>query len=357
MTATLAAWLHDLDPFLLRISGDFGLRWYGLAYIAGFGIAYFLMRTLARRKRILIPADRLADAMLWLIGGTIVGGRLAYVLIYDRSLITDFSSRFPFWGALAINKGGMASHGGILGLALAAWRISRGWRTPDSRTVGRVPLLHVFDVCVLTGTPGLLFGRLANFINGELLGAVVSPPGREGPWWTVQFPQELTEGGNKAVPLDATQTAQLSALVVEAAPGKPYAIGLDRLVERAGEFADRLKPLLSSRHPSQLYQAAAEGFVLSTILWLIWARPRKPGVIGAWFLIVYGVLRVLTEVWRLPDSQFADGRPFGLSRGQWLSVVMVACGAAMLWRAVRRPGPKLGGWWTPSNEPFAQAKE
>src|SRR5262249_12119509 len=92
-------------------------------------------------------------------------------------------------------------------------------------------------------------------------------------------------------------------------------------------------------------QAVAEGLVLAACVWLIWYKPRKPGVIAAWWLMIYGVLRVATEIWRLPDAQFGDaGRIYGLSRGQWLSVGMVVIGAGLLIFASRRAANKLGGW-------------
>lgn len=348
---TLAAWYHDLNPFLLRISGDFGIRWYGVAYLSGFLVGYLLLRRLSATGRSAIPAERIPDAMMWLIGGVLLGGRLGYMAVYDPALFITFYDSVPFWGGLAINHGGMASHGGIVGVIIAAWRISLGWKTPtklvndrpvEFTTVGRCSVWHVFDLVALICPAGLFFGRLANFINGELLGRIYSPPGVEGPWWTVQYPQELTE---RPPPLDAAQTAQLKSLLEQVAPGSTSAgqQAIDRalrsLVAHAAEFKDQLKPLLSSRHPSQLYQAAAEGLVLGAVLWLIWwMKPKRDGLIGAAFLITYGVLRVVTEFWRLPDAQFgAHGRIYGLSRGQWLSVAMVVAGLIMAaYRLTRR---------------------
>ena len=126
----LGGWLHDLSPYLVRISGDFGVRWYGLAYIAGFILAYYLLRNLSRRGFTPVPRERALDAILILVVGVLVGGRLGYVLLYQPSLLAQFSSAPPWWGLLAINNGGMASHGAIVGLVLAAWRISRGVKSP-----------------------------------------------------------------------------------------------------------------------------------------------------------------------------------------------------------------------------------
>jgi phosphatidylglycerol:prolipoprotein diacylglycerol transferase len=341
MIVTLAAWYHDLSPFIWRISGDFGIRWYGAAYLCGFLVGYLLLRWMNATGRAAVPVARVADAMMWLIGGVIVGGRLAYVAVYDPALATQLSGEFPFWGVFAINHGGMASHGGILGVILAAWRISRGWEMPDGKVVGRCSVWHVFDLVALLCPAGLMFGRLANFVNGELLGKVYSNPGVEGPWWTVQFPRELIE---RPVEMTAEQTARLTAIIQTAASGMTPKAGLIYLVDHASKYKDQLKPLLSSRHPSQLYQAAAEGLVLGAVLWIVWCLRRgRDGLVGAAFLIAYGVLRVVTEFWRLPDAQFgAHGRIYGLSRGQWLSVAMVAAGLIMasylLRRSARKPG-------------------
>jgi phosphatidylglycerol:prolipoprotein diacylglycerol transferase len=344
---TLGAWLHTLDPFLVRFSETFGVRWYGLSYLMGFFVAYVLLRWLCRRGACLIPEHRAADAMLWLIGGVLVGGRLGYCLVYQPSLLTKSIDGFPFWGVLALNEGGMASHGGIIGVVLAGWRVSRGFRSLDPATPnvieGRCPWQHVADVLALLCPAGMFFGRVANFINGELLGAVVSPPGKPGPWWTVQFPQELLS--KHAPALSPEQETTVRELARAAAlPGEPLRRGLERLVENASAYSEQLRPLLSSRHPSQLYQALAEGVVVGLITWAVAARPRKPGVVGSVWLIAYGVMRVVTEIWRLPDDQFAVGRPWGLSRGQWLSVGMVVIGTGTLVWCWRRGAEKVGGW-------------
>jgi phosphatidylglycerol:prolipoprotein diacylglycerol transferase len=346
---TLAAWLHTLDPFVVRFSENFGIRWYGLAYLAGFAVAYALLLWLIRRGACLIPAHRAADAMLWLIGGVLVGGRLGYCLVYQPELLTTSLDHFPFWGVLALNKGGMASHGGMVGIILAGWRVSRGFKSLDPATPnlveGRCPWQHVCDVLAMLCPAGMFFGRIANFVNGELLGAIVSPPGKQGPWWSVQFPQELLL--KKAPDLTPEQDGALRALVrTVAQPGESIGHVLERIIQHAALYADQLRPLLSSRHPSQLYQAVAEGIVVGVITWSIAARPRKPGVVGSVWLIAYGAMRIVTEVWRLPDDQFAVGRPGGLSRGQWLSAAMVAAGTCTLIWCLQRAVPRVGGWMT-----------
>ncbi|MBX3380046.1 MAG: prolipoprotein diacylglyceryl transferase [Phycisphaeraceae bacterium] len=358
---TLASWLHDLSPFAIKFSDGFGLRWYGLSYAAGFVVAYLLMRSLAVRGLILIPKDRIADAMTWLILGVVVGGRLGYALFYDPELFTTFSSSFPWWGMLALNKGGMASHGGIVGVIIASWWISRGFRDEDGHVVGKCSMLHVLDVMAVAAPPGLFFGRIANFVNGELLGKIAAMPGEKGPWWAVRFPQEIlsppmSQGGHRPALNAAQQHALDELLLRHALPTDGFERAFQRVLDqlqRGGEAGRRLEselsPLISARHPSQLYQAFAEGIVLWVALMLIWRRPRVSGVVASWFLIVYGVLRVATEFWRLPDAQLAVQRIAGLSRGQWLSVLMVVAGALLLAGSLavaRRTSPPvfIGGW-------------
>ncbi|MBX3388808.1 MAG: prolipoprotein diacylglyceryl transferase [Phycisphaeraceae bacterium] len=358
---TLASWLHDLSPFAIKVSDGFGLRWYGLSYAAGFLVAYLFMRTLAARNLILIPKDRVADAMTWLILGVVVGGRLGYALFYDPQLFTNFSSSFPWWGLFALNKGGMASHGGIAGVIIASWWISRGFRGQSGNIVGKCSMLHVLDVMSVAAPPGLFFGRIANFINGELLGKVVAMPSEKGPWWTVQFPQEvlstpMSQGGHRP-PLTIEQQHALDTLILKhALPTDGFEQAYQRVLDqlqRGGEAGRRvaaeLAPVISSRHPSQLYQAFAEGIVLWVTLMLIWRKPRVSGVVASWFLIIYGVLRVATEFWRLPDAQLTVQRVLGLSRGQWLSVLMIVAGLLLLAGSLavaRRSSPTryVGGW-------------
>jgi phosphatidylglycerol:prolipoprotein diacylglycerol transferase len=345
LTFTLAAWFHTLDPIALQL-GPVAIRWYGLSYVLGFIVAYIILVWLARRSLIAIPAHRVADAMLLLILGVIVGGRVGYALVYDRALLTGFSAAFPFWDLLALHKGGMASHGGMAGVALACYLIARGWKTDDPtaphQREGRSSLLAVGDAMALCIPFGMLFGRLANFINGELLGAIVAAPGQPAPSWAVRYPQELLDGRH-APALDAAQSAQLENLIrTNASPGESKLQTLAYIVDHADKFRPQLEPLISARHPSQLYQALAEGVFVAVIVWFIARKPRLVGVVSAWWLMLYGVGRVITEIWRLPDAQFADPRPLGLARGQWLSVAMIIIGAIVLAWVIRR-GKQLAG--------------
>lgn len=338
---TLGAWMHDLSPFLVRISGDLGVRWYGVSYALGIALAWLWMRWMSRRGMTPLSTAQVGDLMTSLIVGVIVGGRLGYVLFYQPSLLWTFSGNAPWWGVLMLNKGGMASHGGILGVILAAFWSARAVRTSGTQVSG----LHVLDLAAAVCPVGLMLGRLANFVNGELLGRVVAAPGEPAPWWAVKFPQEVIS--EHAVPLSEAQEQELVSLVRRAAPSvndfeAGYSVLLDRVQHGGRELARELEPLISARHPSQLYQALTDGVLLAALLWLVWRVPRKPGVVGAWFLMGYGVMRVATEFWRLPDAGVT--RVLGLSRGQQLSALMIVAGAAVLWVCSRRATEKLGGW-------------
>lgn len=344
---TLGAWFHDLDPVVFAL-GPFVVRWYGLSYVVGMVIAFLLWRWIAGRGWTAVPKERVLDAMIAVAFGMVVGGRVVYCVLYRPELIVEFTGSFPFWGVLAIHKGGMASHGGMAGLVVGAWVVSRGWTEVDElgnrQVVGRCSLLHVMDMLALITMPGVLLGRLSNFVNGELLGKIVAGPGEKGPWWTVQFPQELDGWAAPGVMRKVTHAPMLSEqqqavlwrlvepLRTEAERAKGvWENGVSRLIAEAGKHKAELSTIVSSRHPSQLYQAVAEGVVVMAVCWGVFLMKPRPGVVAAWFFISYGVLRVVTEIWRLPDAQFGDaGRIAGLSRGQWLSVGMVVLGAGLL---------------------------
>jgi phosphatidylglycerol:prolipoprotein diacylglycerol transferase len=349
-TTMLAAWFHNLSPFALRISGDFGLRWYGLSYAMGFLVGWLLLRWLGRRGAVAIKPERAGDAILYAVVGVVVGGRLGYALVYEPSLFWTFSADPPWWGLLAINHGGMASHGGMVGVIIASAVIARKLADPEpGRKVGSV--LRVLDALALITPPGLFLGRMANFVNGELLGREFA--GSPSPWWTIKFPQEVLvvdSAGHQGLPVrSAAELSQIQAIIENAGiRASSFEAGYRMLLEKiqAGrhDLQAQLEPLIHARYPSQLFQGAAEGIVLGLILWGIARWPHRAGVVGCWFMVCYGIMRILTEVWRLPDSQFEVGRPMGLSRGQWLSVGMVAVGVAGLIGIMKRGGARVGGW-------------
>lgn len=325
----LGAWLHDIDPVALQL-GPLAIRWYGLAYVAGFILAWAALQWMGKKGRLRFERENAWDLIIAAVAGVLIGGRLGYVVFYAPDLLLDFRAGFPWWGVFRINDGGMASHGAMVGLLIAAVWFGKRFKAGA---------LHAMDVLCLVGPFGVLLGRIANFINGELLGRIVAMPGEAAPWWSVRYPQELIERWEETVTTPELRERVLMLASPEMRDSWYMAVHdiLWRVQHGDAALKTALEPLLSARHPSQLYQATVEGVLLPLVLWAIWARkPRRDGVILAWFLMVYGIGRVVSELWRLPDMQFAVARPFGLSRGQWLSAIMIAAGAMLLVVVMRR---------------------
>jgi phosphatidylglycerol:prolipoprotein diacylglycerol transferase len=287
----------NISPEIFTISlfgMDFALRWYALAYIAGILIGWRLVVMTIKTPRlwpnntpIMTPAQ-IEDLLTWVILGVILGGRLGYVLFYQPSYYLQNPLEI-----LYIWQGGMAFHGGLVGVIVAGLLYT-----------GRnnIYKLSAADAMALGVPAGLLLGRIANFINAELWGRPTDLP------WGVAFP---------------TQAAQYC----------PDVIGL------------------CARHPSQLYEAALEGFVLGALLlWLAWRKNayKTPGVIAGTFFAGYGLARFAVEFVRQPDAQFISvGNPlglafqingYGITMGQTLSLPMIALGVLLILRARRSAG-------------------
>jgi phosphatidylglycerol:prolipoprotein diacylglycerol transferase len=252
----------QFDPIAFSI-GPLAFRWYGLMYLLGFALFLLLGWRRARDSWRGMQKNEVDDLLFWGVVGVILGGRLGYVLFYKPAYYLANPLE-----ALMIWHGGMASHGGLIGVVLVMWL----W----SRARGK-SFLNVADFVAPLVPLGLAAGRVGNFINGELWGRAADP----AVWpWAMVFPN-----ANDGIP----------------------------------------------RHPSQLYQFALEGVLLFVILWLYSRKPRAPGQVGAMFLIGYGVLRFIAEFAREPDS-FLGLLALKLSMGQWLSLPMVAIGVVLWWR-------------------------
>ena len=327
MTPTLAAWLHRLDPVALDLGGPFVVRWYGLSYLLGFLIAYLLIRRVTKVGVSTLRPDHVGDLVMWLAIGVVVGGRLGYVFFYRVDLLWEFTAAPPWWGVLAINQGGMASHGGMIGgiaaSGLYAWRYGHRWT-------------HLLDLFAFGAPLGLFFGRLANFWNGELIGRACDP---KLPW-AVKFPQEM---------YDVPAVADRVLLAVQRAGFEPRP-GVDEVswvihqVQRGNAaLAEVVAPLLTPRHPSQLYAAALEGLCVAAVLLWAWRRPRRTGLIGSLFCVSYAVARVADEFFRSPDAHLGL-QAMQLSRGQWLSFGLLALGVVGLVIVSRVDWPRMGGW-------------
>jgi len=305
-----AAYVHDLSPFLIEFGNGFGIRWYGIAYAAAFVLGYFLYKWLAQRGYSDLKPEAVGDFILWGgIFGVLLGGRVGYILFYDwDQFAQDPLVLFRVW------EGGMASHGGILGLVLYtlwyAWRHQISW-------------LNIGDNLVVVAPIGLFLGRCANFINGELYGKITTVP------WAMKFPGEL----HAIVAATGNQTERLfvqAQLIV----GRPVSVDGLILASRENEqLRELVAQFLNPRHPSQLYEAFLEGLVLFAILWVARTRFRLPdGIITGLFFVAYAVLRIIGEVFREPDAALT----LGMSRGQFLSIFLIVIGIAFWVGALAR---------------------
>jgi phosphatidylglycerol:prolipoprotein diacylglycerol transferase len=318
----LAAWLNDLNPVALRITDWLQIRWYGLSYVAGFAAAWLVMRWMARTGRSVLPEADLADFVTFTaLFGVMLGGRLGYMVLYDSARF--FANPLIFF---QIGQGGMASHGGILGIVVFTWVYARR---------KRVSWPGLGDLLVVGAPLGLLFGRVANFINGELWG---HPTDRVP--WAVRFPQEALDARAHPALAETVYGRITDVLGPEAVEKHPHE-ALTRLL-RDGDPVLRpaLEAGLPARHPSQLYEAALEGLLLFLILFLIArSRPRLPhGWLTGWFFILYGLFRIIGEIWRVPDARGLSWLE-PLSPGQQYSLPMLLIGALFLWHASRNPLP------------------
>ncbi|WP_299632200.1 prolipoprotein diacylglyceryl transferase [uncultured Roseobacter sp.] len=284
----------DISPEIFSISifgFELALRWYALAYIVGILIGWRLVVRAVRTQRLwqdnspVMTTQQIEDLLTWVIIGVILGGRLGYVAFYQPAYYLQHPAEI-----LAVWQGGMAFHGGLLGVILAG--LIYTWRHS-------IPRLSAADIMALGVPPGLLLGRIANFINAELWGRPTDLP------WGVAFP-------------------------TEAAQYCPDVVGI------------------CARHPSQLYEAALEGLLLGAVLiWLVWRSGalKTPGLVAGVFFAGYGMARFAVEFVRQPDAQFiTDGNPlglawhiggWGLTMGQILSLPMILLGIWLVSRARR----------------------
>lgn len=312
----LAEYLHRLNPVLLRLTDSIQLRWYGIAYVMGFLAGWWLLVRWARKGVGELKEAEVADFITYAaLFGVLLGGRLGYMLLYARE--TFFADPLSFF---RIAGGGMASHGGIAGLFFFtlyyAIRHKRSWTGLGDNLVCAAPL-------------GLFFGRIANFINGELYGRATTVA------WAMKFPEEATRWNPESADPDIASKADAvrQLALSHGATVENWPDQIMPLSRSSDTFAEALRPLLTSRHPSQLYAAALEGVVLFTILFVIREKyPRAPhGVLTGLFFICYAVLRIIDEQFREPDRHI-----HGLTEGQYYSVFMIVVGIGFLIFARRR---------------------
>ena len=289
--------LHRFSPFIVEFREGIGLRWYGLAYVVAFLLGYLLYKWLAERRYTDLPPAQVGDFITWAaVFGVMLGGRVGWILFYG---VKQSHAADPWWWPLEVWKGGMSSHGGILGLVLFTLFWSRRHR---------VSWTSLGDSLVVVAPIGLFIVRLANFVNGELFGRPAAVP------WAMLFPNELYDDPDLGARLGLAGGDQVAGFI-EAARHQPA-------------LAEQMRAVLTPRHPSQLYEAALEGLVLFAALWLLRTRCRMPrGVLTGAFFILYAGLRILGEVFREPDRAWSVG-PF--SAGQFLSIFMFVIGAIFI---------------------------
>jgi phosphatidylglycerol---prolipoprotein diacylglyceryl transferase len=254
-----------IDPVAIHL-GPLAVHWYGLMYLLAFAGFILLGRyRIASRPDLGWNKQELDDLMFWGVLGVVLGGRLGQVLFYEPEYyFANPAEIFAVW------KGGMAFHGGLIGVLVALWAFAR--------KTGR-SFLQVGDFVAPLVPLGLAFGRIGNFINGELWGRAASP---DLPWGMVF------------------------------------------------QHVDNI-----ARHPSQLYQAGLEGLLLFILLWIYSSRSRPVGAVSGAFLIGYGTFRFIAEYFREPDAGIF-GLSYLMSMGQWLSVPMILMGTWLMWRAHHR---------------------
>jgi len=256
----------QFDPVAIHL-GPFGIHWYGLMYLLGFVVFIWLGRMRLRKlERPGWDEKFLDDLLFYGVLGVVLGGRLGEVLFYNPAYYFSHPLKiFAVW------EGGMSFHGGFLGVLVAMALFARRHN---------IQWLALMDFIAPLTPPGLAFGRLGNFINGELWGRPTDVP------WAMVFPQ------------------------VDNVP----------------------------RHPSQLYECALEGVALFVILWFFSRKPRPTGSVLGLSIAAYGCFRFVGEFSRNPDDGIFGYMTFGISMGQWLSVPMVLVGAGLMVWAYRRAG-------------------
>ena len=302
----LAYYIHDLNPLIFRLWDNVGPRWYGLAYVLAFLCSYLLLRVLARRGYTDLPLAKVGDFITGAaLVGVLLGGRLGYVFFYKPEMLREPLSILRVW------EGGMSSHGGMLAVLAFTFYFARRQK---------ISWLNLGDNLVVTAPLGLFFGRCANFINGELYGRAAQVP------WAIQFPKELFDHPDEA------QRAIAACTRID-----PLVNSSDAIIaatRQNAQIKEALRPILTPRHPSQLYEAFFEGIVLFAILWFVRTRLRQPnGVLTGLFFIGYALFRIVVENLREPDASLIAG----FTRGQFFSFFLIAIGIAFIVVAKTRP--------------------
>lgn len=340
--------VHDLSPFMFKITETFGPRWYGFSYLLGFILAYILISWLSQRQQAGLTREQVSDFVTYCAFGTMIGGRLGYCVFYDPELFWSFSWNFPFWKILAVHEGGMASHGGIIGIVAACWLYGRKHR---------INWVYLLDIVAISGPVGVFFGRIANFINGELVGRIAPSDFPYG----VKFPTDITNWPVYEFDRLSTLTPVVEKMDISsskwleligsfrnniASRDEVYGI-LNKIIfeiqHKNVAVKEAIAPLLDYRYPSQLFAAATEGLFTFLLLFILARKPHKAGFVASSFVICYAAVRIFDEMFRMPDIQIGF-QLFGLTRGQWLSIAMILIGFVMMFYWNRTQSQVVHGW-------------
>lgn len=319
-----ATHIHHLNPVILNIPGTpLALRWYGLAYVAGFVLGYLVLRWLAGKKLYCVEQENLGDYVtLICIFGVLMGGRLGEFFFYwlPEHGLSGFLAD-PDW-VFRVWEGGMASHGGIICVILTA--IWYAWKHKLSSAA-------LIDGLAIVSPIGLFFGRVANFINGELYGRITTP----GNPLAMKFPQEIFELApqQQIQAVVAVEHAAGGSMRDLALPGEAFFDTLSRLCRENEAVREALGQFLNPRYPSQLFEAVGEGlliFVSLLAMRLLW-RKAPAGIFSAAFAFLYAAARITCECFKQPDA----GVWHGITQGQLLSILIAAIGLIFLATAIR----------------------
>jgi phosphatidylglycerol:prolipoprotein diacylglycerol transferase len=331
-----ATYVHNLNPIALPIYGGLALRWYGLAYLAGFVCGFLLLRSFARRGLWVLKPEKTGDFIAAAaLFGVFLGGRIGYILFYHLPKVGWGSLKEDPLLVLRVWEGGMASHGGILGLVIFTWFYARK---------EKVTWTGLGDGLCVVAPLGLFFGRMANFVNGELYGRVA-----HGFNWAMKFPLALSDGN--APEYERFDDAAFAAVQVEpklipsyqaleAATNQEYPYARSGFFEalldanrHSGKVTDAIAPYLEPRHPSQLYEGLLEGLLLFVILYVVRVKfPKAPdGLLTGMFFALYALFRIFGEHFREPDAAMVGA----FTKGQFFSFFMFAFAAAFFVHAWR----------------------
>ncbi len=322
----LVAYVHDLNPVLISFTENIAIRWYGLAYLAGFIVGWWLLKKMAQRELFPMPPDKVSDFVSFAAFlGVFLGGRLGYVLFY--MLPSDAGRTQIAEDPLCIFRvtdGGMASHGGILGLTIFAWFYARKHK---------ISWTALGDGLVCVAPLGVFFGRIANFINGELFGHVA----KSSHSWLVKFPGaafnlQCQESQNyHAIMAAAIQSApNESKTLLEQAyrTGEGGQAALTAAIRTSNNVKEAVEPFLLARHPSQIYEGLLEGLLLFILLTTLKFRIPKlsSGTLTGLFFLLYAIGRIYVEQFRVPDSATI----LSLTKGQFYSLFFLIIGIGFL---------------------------